>query len=84
MSEVEFGIPGKHSRVSNLGFDLAGVGRTGCAIVVAGLAGAVNALVQEIRMRRSMAELSGLSESMLRDVGLLRLDVVRVVRPDRF
>jgi uncharacterized protein YjiS (DUF1127 family) len=51
--------------------------------VALGLAGALGSLVKEVRIRRSMAELSGMGEYMLHDLGLTRGDIEHVVRHGR-
>ena len=48
-----------------------------------GIATALSAVVKEIRVRRAVHELSGMGEDMLRDIGLTRDDVERVVRYGR-
>jgi uncharacterized protein YjiS (DUF1127 family) len=60
------------------------VARTVWGTIVACRVAVVNAVVEEIRMRRSMTELSGMDENMLRDVGLARLDVEHVARHAAF
>jgi uncharacterized protein YjiS (DUF1127 family) len=44
---------------------------------------ALGALHKEVRIRRSMVEVSSMDEHMLRDLGLTRDDVERVVRHGR-
>jgi uncharacterized protein YjiS (DUF1127 family) len=51
--------------------------------VALGLAGALGSLVKEVRIRRSMTELSGMGEHMLHDLGLTRGDIEHVVRHGR-
>ena len=61
----------------------AGVGSAVWGLVARGFAAAMAAMVKEIRARRAMAELSGMGENMLHDIGLTRDDVERVVRYGR-
>jgi uncharacterized protein YjiS (DUF1127 family) len=57
-----------------------GVGRTGWMSIRAGLVGLLGALRREREIRRSMNHLASLDEHMLRDIGLTRSDIERVVR----
>ena len=66
-------------RSTNVGSG-TGVGRTGPALIRAGVAALVGALARELKLRRSMKELASLDERMLRDIGLARWDVERTVR----
>ena len=85
MSTMHMSSSRKRSTRQDLGFDCGGgVGRVVWGSVVTGLVSARNALAKEIRIRRSMAELSRMGEAMLRDLGLTRLDVERAVRHGRF
>ena len=61
----------------------AGVGSVFSSRVADHIAAAFSAAVREFRVRRAMRELSGMGEGMLRDVGLTRADVERVVRYGR-
>ena len=72
-----------HETHARLRVSQAGVGSAVWGLVAARLATAITAVAKEIRARRAMHELSGMGESMLRDIGLTRDDVERAVRYGR-